>query len=226
MSNELGPVKAPFRVGAAKTGLAARKEAEKAAGIIPAERPVEINPTELPHRIGIVFDDSGSMDEVNKINDAHAGVEEFLRSCEAGTTAVAVYPMCSEHYPLTSNLPALAILVNKIRATGRTPLRQTLLKMKRENNLTRMIVFSDGSPNDPNLDGFDKEFGIVDTVFISNQSSYSAPRDYMQQLAERTGGIFLEFQAGKANFKTAFKYLSPGLRYMLADKSFVEQIQK
>jgi hypothetical protein len=214
---------APFRIGAQRTGLAARKSAQVDSSV-----PKEPSPAEMEHRIGIVFDDSGSMASSNKITDAHAGVEEFLRSCEAGKTAVTIAPMCSDAYPLTTNLPALSILVKNIRALGdSTPLLRTLRRMKKESNLTRAIVFSDGIPDSTNLDGITEEFGIVDTILISSQyGTNDAARNFMRSFAERTGGIFLEFKAGQSNFRTAFKYLSPGLRYMLADKSFVEQIQK
>jgi uncharacterized protein YegL len=226
MSNELGPVKAPFRVGFKPTGLAAKIAAAKAAPQVEPERPKEPGPQDAEHRIGIVFDDSGSMFG-KKLDDAKAGVEEFLRSCEKDKTAVCIYPMDGEKLPLTLNLPALGILVKKLEINSSTPLRATLERMKKENALTRMIVFSDGIPDNDNLEGINKDFGIVDTVFISSYSyAGSKARTYMKTLAELTGGIFLEFKAGSSNFRTAFKYLSPGLRYMLADKSFVEQIQK
>jgi hypothetical protein len=221
MSSELSTnVKPPFRVGAVKTGLAARRAAAN------PNTPIEVNPAELEHRIGIVFDDSGSMCG-DKIIDARAGVEEFLRSCEPNKTSVAVYPMCSEHFPLTANLPALAILTSKIQALGgSTPLLRTLTKMRSDNNLTRMIVFSDGSPNDADLTNYTKEFGIVDTVFIGDGGYYNGEAaKFMSDLAAKTGGIFLEFKAGQSNFRTAFKYLSPGLRYMLADRSFVDKLE-
>jgi hypothetical protein len=223
MSNELVKPSAPFRPGQKLSGLAARKAAQAVS------EPVEKSPAELEHRIGIVFDDSGSMESHNKIQDAHAGVEEFLRSCGADNTAVAIYPMCSASKSLTSNLPALAIITKSIQATGgSTPLLETLRKMKAENNLTRMIVFSDGIPDSTVLGNINKDFGIVDTVLISSPSSYerSEAKDFMQSLATATSGIFLEFKAGSSNFKNSFKYLSPGLRYMLADKSFVDKIQK
>ena len=201
------------------TGLAARK-AQLASEL---GLPEELKPAQMEHRIGIVFDDSGSM-RPDMIEDAHVGCEEFLRYCEPNKTAVCVYPMNADVLSPSTNLPALAMLINGIRATGGTPLIQKLSKMLRENKLTRAIVFSDGQPQSYTQAEYDfcvKSKIPVDTVFIG--SSYGG--ELMQKLASDCNGIFLQFERGKSNFRTAFKYLSPGLRYMLADKSFKDQIQ-
>jgi hypothetical protein len=64
----------------------------------------------------------------------------------------------------------------------------------------------------------------VDTVFISyGYHGYAA--DTMRELAEKTGGYFLIFDKNKVNFGEAFKYLSPGMRHMLAAESFREDLQ-
>ena len=201
------------------TGLAARK-AQLASEL---GLPEELKPAQMEHRIGIVFDDSGSM-RPDMIEDAHVGCEELLRYCEPNKTAVCVYPMNADVLSLSANLPALAMLINGIRATGGTPLIQKLSKMLRENKLTRAIVFSDGQPQSYTQAEYDfcvKSKIPVDTVFIG--SSYGG--ELMQKLASDCNGIFLQFERGKSNFRTAFKYLSPRLRYMLADKSFKDQIQ-
>ena len=201
------------------TGLAARK-AQLASEL---GLPQELKPGQMEHRIGIVFDDSGSM-RSDMIEDAHVGCEEFLRYCEPNKTAVCVYPMNADVLSLSTNLPALAVLINGIRATGGTPLIQKLSKMLRENKLTRAIVFSDGQPQSYTQAEYDfcvKSKIPVDTVFIG--SGYGS--EFMRKLAADCNGIFLQFERGKSNFRTAFKYLSPGLRYMLADKSFKDQIQ-
>jgi hypothetical protein len=64
----------------------------------------------------------------------------------------------------------------------------------------------------------------VDTVYIGSKDD-EKPVSVMKEIAERTGGVFLIFEPGKANFRTAFKYLSPGYRAMLADKSFVAKVE-
>jgi hypothetical protein len=229
MSNEI--VKKPSFAVKTPVGLAARRAAVNA--MEPARAATAINPMEMEHRVGIVFDDSGSMaggwsGATAPIDNAHAGVEEFLRSCKPQTTAVAVYPMNAAKLKLSSDLPSLAMLVKKIKATGGTPALSTLSQMITAEKLTRAILFSDG-------EYYGYEFDIVvaqcraakipvDTVFIGDASEVKAIED-MQKLAEATGGIFLHFDPSKSNFRTAFKYLSPGYRAMLADKSFADKIQ-
>jgi hypothetical protein len=216
MSNEISKFQAT-KSGRILTGLAARK----AAALEQSGEPEVISPTQMEYRIGIVFDDSGSMGRT--IADAHEGCEEFLRSCEKDKTAVAVYPMNAEKLLLCSNLPAVAIMVKQIRASGNTPLIATAARMLKENNLTRAIVFSDGMPDTRSGYGSLLKYKIpIDTVYIADGA---CENEFLRQLAADTGGIYLHFQRGLSNFRTAFKYLSPGLRYMLADKSFTDKIQ-
>lgn len=214
----------PFIPGQRLTGLAAKRAAaqEKTGA------QVVIDPTEMKHRIGIVFDDSSSMgDEQNK--DAIAGVEEFLRSCVANETAVAIQPLNKDGLRLNSNLPAVAIYVKGIRSTGGTPMIRQTNEMLVTNNLTRAIVFSDGAPTDNHSEAFYKKlisYRIpIDTVYIPNSYIDPNAESFMRKLAADTDGIYLRFERGKSNFRTAFKYLSPGLRYMLADKSFVAKLE-
>ena len=129
---------------------------------------------------------------------------------------------------LCSNLPALAIMVKSIRATGGTPLVQRLSEMLGKNSLTRAIVFSDGCPQ--SYSGLEYRSVLhtkipVDTVYISNGYAEERAAEFMEKLARDTGGIYLCFERGKSNIRTAFKYLSPGLRYLLADKSFADKLQ-
>ncbi len=216
MSDELAVKKAPFKVGA--VGLAAKK-----AAIAIAKGETPATPAEqMKDRIGIVFDDSASMGSY--ITTAHQGVEEFLRSCRPNETAIAVYPMNSFSYPLTKDLPMLAMRIKSIRATGGTPLVQTLGSMLVAEPLTRAIVFSDGGPDTKDITAIVARKIPVDTVFIGNPHDTEAIT-FMRVLAERTGGVFLNFDPAKSNFRTAFKYLAPGYRAMLADKSFVSQLE-
>lgn len=217
----------PFKIGQ-KVGLAARKA--KAAQEDPSYIASTIPPQEMTNRIGIEFDDSGSM-HGNKIRDAHAGTEEFLRSCDPKTTSVAVYPMNQEDHPvrpLTTDLFLLAQLIKTIDATGGTPLFATLRAMVSKEPLTRGIVFSDGSPDYRDSDLEESVISLciekkipIDTVYIGTFDS-----ELMKRIAEKTGGIYLRFDPAKSNFRTAFKYLSPGYRAMLADKSFAEKLQR
>jgi Mg-chelatase subunit ChlD len=238
MSDKIVPFKKaplPFKIGK-PVGIAARKQAAALVKGTPTEQDtVNLPPAEAKNRIGIVFDDSGSM-YGNKITDAHAGVEEFIRNCDPKDTALAVYPMNAAsgatQYRLSRRLYEIAQGVKTYSPTGGTPLFETMELLLRSEALTRGIVFSDGEPNYNDRDKF-KESSIseaierkipIDTVFIGSKDSTTAIAT-MQEIAERTGGVFLIFEPGKANFRTAFKYLSPGFRAMLADKSFVEKVE-
>lgn len=222
MSNDLAVNKPKFVPGRTLTGLAARK----AAAALSKEELIEIPATEMKHRIGIVFDDSGSMSP-EQIKDAHDGIEEFLRSCTKDETSVAIYPMNKSGLPLCKNLPAVAIFAKGIYSSGGTPLIKKTKEMFAHNNLTRAIVFSDGLPDTEN--GLEEliSYGIpIDTVYIPSRGNViDQAVSFMRKLAESTGGIYLQFERGKSNFRTSFKYLSPGLRYMLADKSFVQKLE-
>lgn len=225
MSNLLGSSNMRVGPGLVKpTGLAVLK-AKVAASTdnVPS-------PSSAKDRIGIVFDNSGSMgygraEGSTPIKDAKAGVEEFLRSCTKDQTAVCVYPFESEPINLTLNLPAVAIMVQSIELKGSTPLVEMLQKMLSNNpSLTRAIVFSDGVPDTSNIEKVIAKQISCDTVFIGAENDFTG-LGFMRNLAEKTGGIFLHFDPSRSNFRTAFKYLSPGLRYMLADKSFVEKLE-
>lgn len=223
MSNEITKHQ-PFIPGRKLTGLAARK----AAAIEVSGQPAPIEPADMKNRIGIIFDDSSSMGHT-QIQDAIAGTEEFLRSCTPNETSVAIKPLNKEGLRLNSNLPAVAIYVKGLYASGGTPLVSSLANMLAENKLTRAIVFSDGEPQayPESLYGTVLEYKIpVDTVYIPSTYGVEEKAEaFMKKLAADTGGIYLRFQQGKSNFRTAFKYLSPGLRHMLADKSFVAKLE-
>jgi hypothetical protein len=229
------------KVGAFKVkaiGLAARKQALANKAREAGHEIPDIDPLKAEHRVGILFDDSASMSG-SKIDDAHAGTEEFLRSCNPRNTSVAVYPMNPSleegghrKIPLSNKMYTTAVAIKSYHAIGGTPMFEMMLEMLQNENLTRAIVFSDGAPNYgdeylmPKAIQQAKEKQIpVDTVFIGHKSDTKAI-NIMQSIAEQTGGIFMIFEPGKANFRTAFKYLSPGYRAMLMDKSFVEKLQE
>ena len=195
------------------------------------ETPTFTDPANAKERIRIIFDDSSSMSS-EKIKDARDGCIEFLRNCKVNETAVAVHVMNSSLQDklidlkgLTTNLPALSILIQKIEAVGGTPLYETLKSAQSTTpKATRYIVFSDGSPN--TTDKKEEVIQIakenetpVDTVLIahSNCEVGDAAYDLFKELADRTGGYFLVFDRNKVDFKSAFKYLAPNLRVKLSD---------
>lgn len=198
------------------------------------EAPKFDDPAKASERIRIIFDDSGSMCG-EKIKDARDGCIEFLRNCKVNETAVAVHVMNPADHTgltdlrgLTTNLPALSILITKIAATGSTPMYETVRHAQSATpKATRFIVFSDGAP-DLRDDDNHKEKVIaeaienktpIDTVLITSSRITEEYREYklLKDLADRTGGYFLVFDRNKVDFKSAFKYLAPNLRGKLSD---------
>lgn len=203
-------------------------------------------PAQAQDKIRIIFDDSGSMSG-QKIIDARDGCVEFMRNCIVNQTAVAVHPMNYGHNQrletgsvhsgqtnltnLTTNLPAMSILVKDIEATGGTPLFETLSEaMQAEPKANRYIIFSDGEPNnfyqkDKLINELIKQEIKCDTVLITDYATNenSAPYRLLKEIADRTGGLFLVFDRNKVNFKTAFKYLAPVLRLQLAASTSMQK---
>lgn len=226
---------ADFKLGQKPVGLAARRAQvlNKSDALINTTPIIDfksIDPLSCPDRIGIVFDDSGSM-AGQTIQDAYAGVEEFLRNCKPVQTAVAIYPMCSTAMPLTADLIMLASKIKSIGGYGGTPLLRTLDALITKEKITRAVVFSDGQPDNPNYDltaSRCREFKIpVDTIYIGDSSSFGTEKaiQFMKNLADATGGVFMHFDPAKMNFRTAFKYLSPAYYAMLSDKAVITDIE-
>jgi Mg-chelatase subunit ChlD len=212
----------------------------------------------LPHlakeAVVIVFDDSGSMDH-QKIQDARDGVTEFMRECVPNETAVKIAPLNEVEISFSCNLPSLALQVVKIHASGGTPLYEvTQRNMYQDGEVkpTRMILFSDGSPNNPGSWEYPKgdyssserhyEFSIahkktiemaiergiaLDTCLIADRGYSKKDVEYMvmEDLAAKTGGIFIVFEKGKCSFKHGFKYLTKGNRLLLMDSNFKNALE-
>lgn len=204
-------------------GLSAKRKAI-------ANKLAEVNPEECLHRLGIVFDDSGSMSG-QAINDAHSAVTNFLTTCSALETSVAIYPMNAEAKPLTNDYQLITMYINGVYATGGTPLYRTLRRMLKEQKLTRAIVFSDGCPNQEDQ-LYERADTIavakaqetpIDTIFIGMKDAVGY--DEMKKLAEDTGGIFVWFE-DSTSLSRSLKYLSPGLRGLLTNPEVKNRIEK
>jgi len=218
-----------------KVGIAAKIEEAK----------VVFDPTKMDNRIGIIFDDSGSMGSESyispqaltkdpslaskarntKLEDAKEGVKEFFKACDLRTTSCALYGF-SEHrrYPLSTDIITLSAVSDSFDSDQGTPLYSTSKKMINKEPVNRMIIFSDGEPTDYGHEQLIEEAVAhkipIDTVFIGNSAHGEA---VMKDIAEKTGGMFLKF-ADSTNFRKAFKYLAPAFRGYLADPNFKKQI--
>ena len=234
-----------FEIKAPNT-KASRFEALRAAALA-ASSPVEtststglskekrlVSPADCPERIRVVFDDSSSMRGSN-IRKAKEGCVEFLRNCIPGQTAVAIHLMNPRNHEflnplitnatLSSDLIRIASSIDVIQTPGGTPLFPTILQaLNAIPRATRLIAFSDGSPDSCN----DKEKAItlatelklpIDTVFINGGYSNPTASALMKEIADRTGGYFLDLKQGSSS-KNAFKYLAPINRLRLSDGNF------
>jgi Mg-chelatase subunit ChlD len=217
---------------AKRSAIFAGKKVGLAAKV--AEAGQNSNPLEMTNRIGLVFDDSGSMGG-EPLAKAKEAVDAFIKSCNPFDTSLALYlfgPDASNR-PLTTDLVILNMYVQGLDAPNGTPLYGTLDKLINKEPVTRAVVFSDGSPTDEHkesdgakriLEQYKAKGVVADTVFIGHATdSYGASE--LQWIAEYTGGVFLQFKDA-ATFAKNFKYLAPKFRAMLSDKSFVDEITK
>lgn len=209
-----------------------------------------VKPSETKDRTRVVFDDSGSM--TSQIDNAKEGVIEYMRNCVPNTTAVSVHFLCtnneesSQLEKLNTDLPQTGLVLKHIHLNlGGTPLFTTMNKVVDMELTTRMVAFTDGSPTDDilsetNVMGWGHERHLknadiiiakakakgipIDTVFFGS-GSYADAIALLKYFAEQTGGYFLHFDPAKVNFRTAFKYLAPVNRKMLASASFRAELE-
>lgn len=210
----------------------------------------ELDPKTMPTKLAIVFDDSGSMGEMNekgdkkKIEDAKSGIRNFSAQCNPRDTALAVYPLNVEFKPLTCNFDLLNLLVASINATGGTPLYgKTTEMLQSPDCYTRGILFSDGEPTDDSgyysSDSDEENIGRshkdkmidlaiskkvpLDCVFIG--SADTRGYNLMKEIADRTGGIFIHFK-DSASLSANLKYLAPALRGILMNADLKAKIER
>jgi Mg-chelatase subunit ChlD len=211
-------------------GLAAKIAAANPSALATAQAPIKFLPvsaTEIKDKLGILFDDSGSM-RGQPLKEAKEGVIEFLRSCSPNQTAVGIYPLNGHDIKLDTNLPYLATLVQGISTSGSTPLVSKAIKILEVNKeINRLIAFSDGCPDSTftdNLVALCKERKLpIDTFFIGSESDTNAMA-FMKKFAEDTGGIFMHLKPG-VSMRATLKYLAPAFRAMLTDGAFKAQVE-
>jgi hypothetical protein len=220
-----------------KKGIAANREQAEATL-------KTIDPKTVPNRLGLVFDDSGSMSG-DKITNAHSAVKNFTMSCDYTTTSISLYPLNIDPKPLTVDYDLLNLFVMGIKADGGTPLYGKLDAMITNESITRAVVFSDGSPTDSKLIGHSESWGskpsdfalsiikkytdkeiTIDTIFIGEcYDNTSGGYAEMKKIAELTNGVFIHFK-DSLSLSTGLKYLSPRFRALLANAEIKERIQK
>lgn len=214
----------PIKIQTKKVGLAARR-AEAISTVVDADK--------MPNRIGIIFDDSGSMGG-DKIDQAKKATKSFLQVCNPNDTAVTLHGFSPHRrYKLNTDFPSVALLAEQFEADQGTPLHTSMANMLASEPITRAVVFSDGCPTDMEgrvVTDFVEKGVPVDTIYVKEASPYQGHyedrgREILKSIAERTGGIFMEFKDG-ASFAKAFKYLAPAFRAMLESAEFRDKLQK
>lgn len=226
--------KAPM-FGSMKKGIGANRENY-------AKKMAEVNPLEVPNRLGLVMDDSSSMGHTG-MKSAHEAISGFLDACSPLDTSVAVYPLNAAPKPLECNYDLIKLFVNSIGPTGGTPIYGVLQTLITQVNMTRAILFSDGSPtdsscltdNDEESDSFwgrssklakdvikmyiEKEISI-DTIYIGYGDSKE-----LQKLAELTGGTYLHFE-NINTLRKNLKYLAPKYVALLANAELKAKVER
>lgn len=87
-----------------------------------------------------------------------------------------------------------------------------------DQSLTNGFVSSTSSAHGPCIP--------IDTVYFGTASEYAQKNiELLKYLSTQTGGYFLHFDPAKVNFRTAFKYLAPVHRLMLASESFKADVE-
>lgn len=220
-------IEKPLRLGVKKFGVAAKLEEARKQGVDPTKN---ANPNEVPNKLALVFDDSGSM-AGDPIVQAKKAVDYFLQNCNPRDTSIALYPLNAEVRPLTCDYSLVGMVKETLNATNGTPLYEVLDKAITNEKLSRVIAFSDGSPNHC----YEKE-GIInkyiaakipiDTILISpgavpGDTAY----EELRRLAERTGGIFCKFDDIKS-LGSALKYLAPAFRAMLMNPEVKAKLER
>ena len=229
------PIKPP--IGGLKKGILANK-AEHDAHM------ASIDPKTVPNRLGLVIDDSGSMGS-DGMDNAHKAVQGFTANCNMRDTSIAVYPLNKESKHLVCDYDLVNLYVSSLQATGGTPIYKILENLITGENITRAVLFSDGSPTDSTclaeeepkyswnsktteqakkvVKLYNQKEIPIDTIYIGIEGS--SGYNEMKELARLTNGTFINFKDSHS-LAGGLKYLSPKYRALLANPEIKERIQR
>lgn len=204
----------------------------------------DINPKTVPHRLGLIVDDSGSMGS-DGMQNVHKAVKGFTNNCSPTDTSIAIYPLNMKPKSLVCDYDLVNLFVSSLQATGGTPIYGILDLLITTEDITRAVLFSDGSPTDSSIlthgnEGSlwaskprevaigtlkkytDKEIPI-DTIFIGNAGSTGY--NEMKKIAEITNGTFIHFTDSNS-LASGLKYLAPKYRALLANPDIKAKIER
>jgi hypothetical protein len=212
-------------------GLAGKLQQAKDQGTLASESLLDFK--SYPNRIVIAVDDSGSMSTSMKKVDlseidtnprdsrmelAKQACKGFLDVCNPSDTVLGMYTISTnQETPLHWNYKFVDSMIKDLTASGGTPTFEILQKIITKENVTRVVLISDGCSNSGVRQDVLKQYKskgvIIDAVFIGTISDTSGISE-MKQIAEATGGMFLHFTDAK-DFASKFKYLAPAYYGML-----------
>lgn len=217
--------------------LAAKLAAAKQTNSLASDNLLDFK--QYPNRIVIAVDDSGSMSSVmnnpttvtqalddsfnkekSRMQTAKEACEGFLQVCNPSDTVLGMYTISTSiDKSLNWNYIDVTNLIKELTATGGTPTFETLDRIIKKENVTRIVLISDGHSSGYNtesnstLQQYKTKNVIIDAVFIGSKDDISGIRE-MQTIAETTGGQFIHFTDTK-DFASKFKYLAPAYYGML-----------
>src|SRR6266536_3385003 len=103
MSEENNKLAVKVKMPSFKKGIAANRHN--------AEQTIkELDPKSVPNRLGLVFDDSGSMGG-EAIEHAHSAVKNFTQSCNYNDTSLPLSPLNIDNKPFPCDSYMLNIIV-------------------------------------------------------------------------------------------------------------------
>lgn len=184
-----------------------------------AEKPSNTN---VPNRLGLMLDDSGSMtgmvdEKSSKLDLLKKAAQGFVTCCDWSNTRVAMYPIADgdgQRIALTDSAPLIIITALNFQAGSSTPMGRTMTAMLESEPITRGIIVSDGGSTD-DVESPTQNYvsaGVpVDCIHIGDSS---AGEDTLKRIAELTGGIYLKF-TDVNSFAKSMMYLTPKYRAML-----------
>lgn len=200
----------------------------KAAEVLKEIAP-QIDPRQLPNRLSIICDFSGSMDErasgkwsednmKTKLQLLQEAVQDFALRSNTQDTALAV-----ESFPrgfrvnLTNDSQEVYMRMLGIQTLGSTPMSEGMYASLDNHSPTRAMLISDGDHDggdDPYTAAqkYKQKEIIIDTVHIGVSTR---GEECLKRIAEITGGMYMKFKDVQS-FSQSFHYLLPESRAAIA----------
>lgn len=230
MADDKLAVKNKISIGGSLHGRIAAAEKMK-------ELQPQIDPRNMPNRLAIVADFSGSMGDrgsgrwdndtrKSKLDLLKEAVQDFAFRSNPNDTAIAV-----ESFPrgfrieLTTNQSEVYLRMMSASTLGDTPMGEGLRNALEYHNPTRAMLISDGDQTDAEApfraaEDYKRREIIVDCVHIGESKG---GEETLRRIAEITGGLYIKFK-DVASFAANFHWLLPESRAQIAGM-LPEQVQ-